>query len=205
MGVGDWAEPLVENNPDLDGIIKINALGITSKIVAFLQITSVPSLRAYFVLISKEIQFLRKQKYTHGIGVLGSRQGSWLPPRPNSPSVWCPWIRGGDKTCEKCVDFVENCKVAESALAFLPLLGGQEKVRFETNFCPSIPNLRKLIKIGVKVVKIQSIIIIAQGRVSEKSWGNERFTKLVEILYNRTNHQSGSLAHWKIETALILI
>ena len=49
MGVGDWARPLVENNPDLDGIIKINAPWHNKQNCRFPANSPVPSLRAYFM------------------------------------------------------------------------------------------------------------------------------------------------------------
>jgi heptosyltransferase-2 len=191
MGVGDWARPLVENNPDLDGIIKINAPWHNKQNCRFPANSPRTFLEGLlYVLISKESQFLRKQKYTHGIDVLGSRQGSWLLRRCRIPHRFgVRGYAGGDKTCEKCVDFVENCKVAESALAFLPLLGGQEKVDSRPILSLDTKELEEADKNWGTPAKSSKRIIIAPGAgFPEKSWGNERFTKLVEILYNRTNH-----------------
>lgn len=192
MGVGDWARPLVENNPDLDGIIKMNAPWHNKQNCRFPANSPRTFLEGLlYVLISKESQFLRKQKYTHGIDVLGSRQGSWLLRRGRIPHRFgVRGYAGGDKTCEKCVDFVENCKVAESALAFIPLLGGQEKVDSKPILPLDTKELEEADKNWGKTSKNSKRIIIAPGAgFPEKSWGNERFTKLVEILYNQTNHQ----------------
>jgi heptosyltransferase-2 len=192
MGVGDWARPLLENNPDLDGIIKINAPWHNKQNCRFPANSPRTFLEGLlYVLISKESQFLRKQKYTHGIDVLGSRQGSWLLRRGRIPHRFgVRGYAGGDKTCEKCVDFVENCKVAESALAFLPLLGGQEKVDSRPILPLKNTELNEAERNWGKKNESSKRIIVAPGAgFPEKSWGNERFTKLVEILYNRTNHR----------------
>lgn len=192
MGVGDWARPLVENNPDLDGIIKMNAPWHNKQNCRFPANSPMTFLQGLlYVLISKESQFLRKQKYTHGIDVLGSRQGSWLLRRSRIPHRFgVRGYAGGDKTCEKWVDFVENCKVTEAALSFLPLLGGQEKVEPR----PILPLYNTEVKEAArnwgKATESSKRIIVAPGAgFPEKSWGNERFTKLVDILYNKTNHQ----------------
>ena len=192
MGVGDWARPLVENNSDLDGIIRINAPWHNKQNCRF----PANSPRTFFegllyIFFSKEAQFLRKQKYTHGIDVLGSRQGSWLLRRSRIPHRFgVRGYAGGDKTCEKCVDFVENCKVAESALAFLPLLGGQKKVDPKPILLLNENERDEAEKNWGKTSKNSKRIIIAPGAgFPEKAWGNERFTKLVDILYNQTNHQ----------------
>ena len=192
MGVGDWARPLVENNPDLDGIIKINAPWHNKQNCRFPANSPRTFLEGLlYVLISKESQFLSKQKYTHGIDVLGSRQGSWLLRRGRIPHRFgVRGYAGGDKTCEKCVDFVENCKVAESALAFLPLLGGQKKVEPRPIFTLNKTEVEEAERNWGKATENSKRIIIAPGAgFPEKSWGNERFTRLVDFLFNRTNHQ----------------
>jgi ADP-heptose:LPS heptosyltransferase len=192
IGVGDWAKPLVENNPDLDGIIKMNAPWHNKQNCRFPANSPRTFLEGLiYVLISREARFLREQKYTHGIDVLGSRQGSWLLRRSRIPHRFgVRGYAGGDESCEKCVDFVENCKVAESALAFLPLLGGQEKVDSRPILSLDTKELDEADQIWGTPAKSSKRIIIAPGAgFPEKSWGNERFTKLVDILYNRTNHQ----------------
>ena len=192
MGVGDWARPLVENNPDLDEIIKMNAPWHNKQNCRFPANSPRTFLEGLlYVLISPESRFLREQNYTHGIDILGSRQGSWLLRKGGIPHRFgVRGYAGGDKACEKCVDFVENCKVAESALAFIPLLGGQEKVDPKPILSLDTKELEEADKNWGTPAKRSKRIIIAPGAgFPEKSWGNERFTKLVDILYNRTNHQ----------------
>ena len=191
IGVGDWARPLVENNPDLDGIIKVNAPWHNKQNCRFPANSPCTFLEGLlYVLLSKESQFLRKQKYTHGIDVLGSRQGSWLLRRSRIPHRFgVRGYAGGEKSCEKCVDFVENCNVARSALAFLPLLGGQEKVDSKPILLLKSKEIEEANKIWGSPTNGSKRIIIAPGAgFPEKTWGDERFTKLVKILYNRTNH-----------------
>jgi heptosyltransferase-2 len=192
VGVGNWARPLLEKNSDLDGIVKMNAPWHNKQNCRFpanSPRTFLEGLR--YVLLSRESRFLRGQKYTHGIDVLGSRQGSWLLRRGRIPHRFgVRGYAGGDKSCEKCVDFIENRKVAESALAFIPLLGGKKKVEARPILSLSTKEQDEAKKNWGTSTKSAKRIIIAPGAgFPEKSWGNERFTKLIEILYHKTNHQ----------------
>ena len=190
--MGDWARPLVENNPDLDGIIKINAPWHNKQNCRFPANSPRTFLEGLlYVLISKESQFLCKQKYTHGIDVLGSRQGSWLLRRGRIPHRFgVRGYAGGDKTCEKCVDFVENCKVAESALAFLPLLGGQKKVEPRPILPLNKTELEEAERNWGKATADSRRIIIAPGAgFPEKCWGDHRFSQLVDLLLKHTQYK----------------
>ena len=128
--MGDWAKALLEKNTDIDGVIPVNAPWHNKQNCRF----PANSVRTFleglfYVLFSKESQFLLKQNFTHGIDVLGSRQGAWLRQKSRIPNRYgVRGYAGGDKNCTKCVDFIENRKVIESALAFIPLLGGKEKI-----------------------------------------------------------------------------
>ena len=79
IGVGDWAKTLLENNPDIDQIYSINAPWHNKQNCRY----PANSLRTFlegllYVLCSSEVRGLRKEGFSHGIDVLGSRQGSWL-------------------------------------------------------------------------------------------------------------------------------
>ncbi len=192
MGVGDWARPLVEKNPDLDGLITINAPWHNKQNCRFPANSPRTFLEGLlYVLISRESRFLREQKYTHGVDVLGSRQGSWLLLRGGIPRRFgVRGYAGGDKTCEQCVDFVENCKVAEAALAFLPLLGGQKKVEPRPILPLNNTELEEAERNWGKATESSKRIIVAPGAgFPEKCWGDHRFSQLVDLLLNHSKHK----------------
>jgi len=194
VGVGDWSKTLVEKNTDIDGVIPVNAPWHNKQNCRFPANSFRTFLEGlFYVLFSKESQFLLKQNFTHGIDVLGSRQGAWLLQKSRIPNRYgVRGYAGGDKNCTKCVDFIENRKVIESALAFIPLLGGKEKI--DTRPILSL-NENELIEAdqmwGKKTEQSKRIIIAPGAGFPEKSWGNENFTNLVDIIYKQTNYKIG--------------
>ena len=66
------------NNPDVDEIVSCNAPWHNKQTCKF-PANSIKTLFSLkYILLSDEVRNLRKNKYTHGIDYLGSRQGSWL-------------------------------------------------------------------------------------------------------------------------------
>ena len=71
IGVGDWAKPLLENNPDVDNIISCNAPWHNKQICRYptnSPLTFIEGL--YYSVLSKEVRHLKKQNFSHGIDVL---------------------------------------------------------------------------------------------------------------------------------------
>ena len=94
IGVGDWAKPLLENNPDIDKIINCNAPWHNKQNCSYAANSPKTFLEGlYYSLFSKEARYLRIQNFSHGIDVLGSRQGSWLlRSAAHSKPIWCKRI-----------------------------------------------------------------------------------------------------------------
>lgn len=192
--MGNWSKTLVENNTDIDGVIPVNAPWHNKQNCRF----PANSVRTFleglfYVLFSKESQFLFKQNFTHGIDVLGSRQGAWLLQRSRIPNRYgVRGYAGGDKSCTKCIEFIENRRVIETALAFIPLLGGKEKVEPRPILSLNRNDLIEAEQMWGKKTEQSKRIIIAPGAgFPEKSWGNENFTNLVDIIYKQTNYKIG--------------
>jgi len=190
IGVGDWAKPLLENNPDIDKIISCNAPWHNKQNCRYPANSTKTFLEGLaYSLFSKEARFIRKQHFTHGIDVLGSRQGSWLLRATKIPYRFgVKGYAGGDNLCKKCVLFEESRKVAEAALEFLKLLGSNEKIEprpkiFLTDY--EIKDAQQRWKVcGTKRNKI---IIAPGGGFPEKCWGNENYNKLANLLIKDPN------------------
>ena len=130
LGVGDWAAGLLENNPDLDEIVHCNAPWHNKQNCRFPANSPRTFLEGLtYVLCSREARYIKRQKYTHGIDVLGSRQGSWLLKKAGIKKRYgVRGYAGGDEWCEACVDFREDRNVAKAGLAFLELLGAKAEI-----------------------------------------------------------------------------
>jgi ADP-heptose:LPS heptosyltransferase len=190
IGVGDWAKPLLENNPDIDEIIPCNAPWHNKQNCRYPANSPKTFLEGlYYSLFSKEAHYLRKEKFSHGLDVLGSRQGSWLLKSAGIPNRFgVKGYAGGDNWCIRCVSFQENRKVAESALEFLKLIGSNEKIEPR----PKIYLTKNEIKNAqqrwnVCSTKRKKIIIAPGGGFPEKCWGDEKFNNLTELLRKETS------------------
>ncbi len=183
IGVGDWAKPLLKENPDIDEIVSCNGPWHNKQICHFPPNSPKTFLHGlFYILLSKETRRMAKAKYTHGIDVLGSRQGAWLLRRIGIPlRLGVTGYAGGNKWCKQTILFDENRNVAEAALGFLPLLGIDqtieprpriylsEKEKTNSMWKPRDQNTKR-------------IIIAPGGGFLEKCWGNKKFSSLVNAL-----------------------
>ena len=185
IGVGDWAKPLLENNPNLDEIISCNAPWHNKQNCRF----PANSPKTFFegllyVLISKESRKITKKKFTHGIDVLGSRQGSWLLRRARIPNRFgVRGYAGGDNWCLNCIQFREESKVAEATLSFLAFFGVNKKVEPRPKIYLTKEETNQAdLTWGKKNVYNHRIVIAAGGGFDEKCWGDDNFSALTKML-----------------------
>jgi ADP-heptose:LPS heptosyltransferase len=188
LGVGDWAKSLLENNPDLDEVFPCNAPWHNKQNCRF----RANSLKTFwegltYVLFSKEAQLLTKQKFTHGIDVLGSRQGSWLLRRAGIPLRFgVNGYAGGDKWCHKSITFEENKNVAKAALDFLPLFGAKEAIQPRPLIYLSSKEKDEARQRWISGGNKKKVVVAPGAGFPEKCWGNENFSQLLQKLIN--NH-----------------
>lgn len=193
IGVGDWAMPLLENNPYVDEIVACNAPWHNKQNCKYPTNSPKTFLKGLiYVLFSKEARNITSKQFTHAIDMLGSRQGSWLMRRCGIPHRFgVQGYAGGDKSCKSNVVFREDKKVAEAGLAFLSLLDDDYEIEVEPQ--PIINLTQSEIswakdKWEEKQTRTKHIIIAPGAGYPEKSWGDENFTKLVETIYIQSNY-----------------
>ena len=187
MGVGDWARPLLVNNPHLDEIITCNAPWHNKQNCRYQANSSKTFIEGLlYVLFSKESKKITKKKFTHGIDILGSRQGSWLLRRARIPKRFgVKGYAGGDSWCQKSVMFEESRNVSVAALEFLKLLGSNKFVEPR----PQIYLTKHEVNEAQQMWKVcdskkKKIIIAPGGGFPEKCWGDEHFYRLCNVLLN---------------------
>ena len=189
MGVGDWASPLLENNPYLDEIITSNAPWHNKQNCRYPANSPKTFLEGLlYVLFSRESRYITKKKFTHGIDVLGSRQGAWLLRRAKIPNRYgVKGYAGGDNWCHHCIPFRENSKVAEASLGFLHLLGFDTVIESRPEIFLHDHELSTAeSQWGQRNPSEKRIVIAPGGGFPEKCWGDENFTELTKLLIGNT-------------------
>ena len=192
MGVGDWAIPLLENNPHIDEIISCNAPWHNKQNCRF----PANSIKTFlegllYVLFSREARQLSRKKLTHGIDVLGSRQGAWLLRRVNIPNRYgVIGYAGGDNWCNWNIPFIEDLNVAEAVLSFLPILGSDAEIEPRPQiFLHHHEIINAESQWNPRNSSEQRIVIAPGGGFSEKCWGDQNFSHLTDLLLENKNYQ----------------
>ena len=192
IGVGDWAIPLLENNPYLDDVISCNAPWHNKQNCSF----PANSPKTFFegliyVLFSKESRYISAKKFTHGIDVLGSRQGSWLMRRAKIPNRFgVKGYAGGENWCTKFIEFKEGRNVAGSGLKFLELMESEEEIEPRPTIFLTESEVTEAEAFWVERSESTKRIIIASGGgFPEKCWGGQNFSHLTNLLLKNKNYQ----------------
>ena len=192
MGVGDWAKPLLENNPYLDEIIACNAPWHNKQNCRFPANSPKTFLEGLlYVLLSKESRYISAKKFTHGIDVLGSRQGSWLMRRGKIPNRFgVKGYAGGDNWCTKYIDFKEDRKVTEAGLEFLNLMNAVVEIDPRPAIYLTKNEVGEAEDVWGKRSEITKRIVLAPGGgFPEKCWGDQNFTNLTNFLLKNENYK----------------
>ncbi len=192
IGVGYWAMPLLENNPYVDEVIACNAPWHNKQNCRF----PANSRKTFweglcYVLISKESRYISSRMFTHGIDILGSRQGSWLMRRAKIPNRFgVKGYAGGDNWCTKYIDFKKERKVADAGLKFLQLLNANVEIEPRPSIFLTQNEISEAeASWGEKSENKKRIIVAPGGGFKEKCWGDPNFTQLTNLLLKNRNHQ----------------
>ena len=192
IGVGDWAMPLLENNPYLDEVISCNAPWHNKQNCRF----PANSHKTFweglcYVLFSKESRYISSRMFTHGIDILGSRQGSWLMRRAKIPNrLGVKGYAGGENWCTKYIDFKEERNVADAGLKFLQLLNANVEIDPRpTIFLTKNEVAQAEASWSEKPESKKRIVLAPGGGFPEKCWGNENFSHLINLMLKNKDYQ----------------
>ncbi|MDC1490388.1 glycosyltransferase family 9 protein [bacterium] len=192
IGVGDWARPLLENNPHVNEVISCNAPWHNKQNCRFPANSPKTFLEGLlYVLLSKESRYISAKKFTHGIDVLGSRQGSWLMRKSNIQNRFgVKGYAGGDKWCTKFIDFKEERKVAEAGLEFLNLINTEVDIDPRPTIFLTKNEVTEAEAVwGERSEGKKRIVLAPGGGFPEKCWGDKNFTELTNFLLKNENYK----------------
>ena len=192
IGVGDWAMPLLENNPYVNEVTPCNAPWHNKQNCRFSANSPKTFLEGlFYVLFSKESRYLTSNKFTHGIDILGSRQGSWLMRRAKIPNRFgVKGYAGGENWCTKYIDFNEQRRVAEAGLEFLKLLNAEVEIDPRpTIYLTEKETTEAEVSWGERPSRTKRIILAPGGGFPEKCWGDQNFSQLTNFLIQNENYQ----------------
>ena len=184
--------PLLENNPYVNEVTSCNAPWHNKQNCRFPANSPKTFLEGLlYVLFSKESRYLTSNKFTHGIDILGSRQGSWLMRRAKIPNRFgVKGYAGGESWCTKYLDFKEERKVTEAGLKFLELLNANVGIDPRpTIFLTKNEVAEAEVVWGEKSESNKRIILAPGGGFSEKCWGDQNFSHLINLLLKNKDYQ----------------
>jgi len=183
--------PLLENNPYVNEVISCNAPWHNKQNCRFPANSPKTFLEGLlYVLFSKESRYLTSNKFTHGIDILGSRQGSWLMRRAKIPNRFgVKGYAGGESWCTKYLDFKEERKVTEAGLKFLELLNANVGIDPRpTIFLTKNEVTESEAVWGEKSESNKRIILAPGGGFPEKCWRDQNFSHLINLLLKNKNY-----------------
>ena len=143
------------------------------------------------MLFSKESRYISSRMFTHGIDILGSRQGSWLMRRAKIPNKFgVKGYAGGDNWCTKYIDFKEERKVAEAGLEFLSLMNAEVEIDPRpTIYLTENETTEAEVSWGERSSCTKRIVLAPGGGFPEKCWGDQNFSHLTNLLLKNMNYQ----------------
>lgn len=124
-GIGPWNFDVLHNNPCVDEIIPVSAPWHNKQTTRF-PTNSLAGWRDSlgYIFRSSEAKELRKRKFSVGIDVLGSPQGSLLMLRAGIPfRLGVRGYAGGHSACHRWIEYNPGTHVGCAALQFAEILG----------------------------------------------------------------------------------
>lgn len=166
-GVGDWAAPILEGNPNIDEVQRVNAPWHNAQVMPQGLVTAMR-----YIFRSAEGEQLAASRHDIGIDILGSGLGSLLLMRAGIPfRLGVRGYAGGHTSAQLCVDFNPHEHVGRAVLRFAEILGATD-----------LPENRPQLFLDQTPPASGAIVFAPGGGYREKCWPAERFSALAERL-----------------------
>ena len=185
VGIGSWHQDILDGNPHIDEVIRINAPWHNQFTGSF----SIIKVLKY-LLFSTEVKRIAKSKISCGIDVLGSHWGSLLLLKGKVRTrIGVKGYAGGHSSCEKFIQFDAQTHAGLASLNFLKVLPNKNLLLPIHN--PKIYLTDQEIRNAENQWKRDQyrVIIAPGGSFSEKCWPIESFLTLAEKIIKLNNIQ----------------
>lgn len=184
-GIGSWHQDLLDNDPHLTECLTVNApwhnqFKVSSNFLGMLA----------YIFFSQEARSLARKKFDVGIDVVGSIWGSLLLIRCGIPlRVGVKGYAGGHSATQLFLDYDPNKHVSQACLEMGRLL--------QINNMPE-PKPQIFLSAEESVFgdsawqegsQAKRIVMAPGGSFEEKCWGDENFSKLLNLILQHTEHQ----------------
>ena len=143
------------------------------------------------MIFSKETRNISSKNFTLGIDVLGSRQGSWLMCRARIPKRFgVKGYAGGERWSTNYINFKQDRHVAKASLEFLNLMNADMNMESRPLLyltCDEVSEAEFYWK--ERDLKTKRIILAPGSGFPEKSWGDENFNQLTNLILKNKDFQ----------------
>ena len=184
VGIGDWHENILDGNPYIDGVVRINAPWHN-------QFVSPLNKRhaLHYILRSDEVRKLNKESFDIGLDIVGSKWGSLLFLKCGIPNrIGVKGYAGGHSACHASINYNSNCHITKAALKMGEKLGCDKLLDSKPEIFLTHDELRESeLKWNIKPSNGR-IIIAPGGSFEEKCWGKQNFKELINMIIEETNH-----------------
>jgi heptosyltransferase-2 len=177
VGVGDWARPMLENNPWVDDVLTVNAPWHNKATTRQGLLSGLG-----YALFSPEVKALAKRRFDAGLDPLGSQLGSLLLMRSGIPTrIGVKGYAGGHSACSSYIQFDENRHIGKAALDSAKMLDAKiDEIETKPQLFLS-PEEEAMGEREWDSSKERRRVIIAPGAgFAEKCWPLENFILLAK-------------------------
>jgi heptosyltransferase-2 len=185
VGIGNWHQDILDGNPHIDEVIRINAPWHNQFTGSF---NIIKVLR--YLLFSTDVKRIAHLRISCGIDVVGSPWGSLLLLKGKIKTrIGVKGYAGGHSSCEKFIQFDPQTHAGLASLNFLKVL--PKKNSLLPNHNPKIYLTDQEIRNAKNQWKRDKLKVIMApgGSFSEKCWPFENFLILAKEIIKQTNFQ----------------
>ena len=179
VGIGDWGQPILENNPWVDQSLQVNAPWHNK---AMTRQSVLSGLR--YALFSQEVKTLARKRFDAGLDPLGSQLGALLLMRSRIPTrIGVKGYAGGHSACSSYIEFDDNRHIGKASLASAKALGAKiADIETKPQLFLSAEEKAQGERVWDSSKGLRRVILAPGAGFTEKRWPLENFISLAKRL-----------------------